>query len=191
MDAVDSGPAETICTAWSLDARCVEIAVFALALAAWRFPDENGDPLGVRMDMPAPAGGRRGLKVGRQARGLDGAGAGRRTPTPPTCGRNCACCHASFRPGAAARQPAGLAPHAVKNDLATSSFDTLRDLLGRALATERPVHAMGTVPASYRTTAGTWRSTAKGLARWPGCLMGATTLVVTNVPYLGSGISSW
>lgn len=26
-----------------LDARCVEIAVFALALAAWRFPDENGD----------------------------------------------------------------------------------------------------------------------------------------------------
>jgi hypothetical protein len=31
-----------------LDARCVEIAVFALALEAWRFPDENGEPLGVR-----------------------------------------------------------------------------------------------------------------------------------------------
>lgn len=31
-----------------LDARCVEIAAFALALAAWRFPDEQGRPLGYR-----------------------------------------------------------------------------------------------------------------------------------------------
>jgi hypothetical protein len=46
-----------------LDARCVEIAVFALALAAWRFPDENGDPLGVRVDMPAPQVACCGLKV--------------------------------------------------------------------------------------------------------------------------------
>ena len=34
--------------------RCVEIAVFALALAVWRFPDEGGQALGVRADMPAP-----------------------------------------------------------------------------------------------------------------------------------------
>jgi len=31
-----------------LDARCVEIAAFALALAAWRYPDESGKPLGHR-----------------------------------------------------------------------------------------------------------------------------------------------
>ncbi len=31
-----------------LDARCVEIAAFALALAAWRFPDEHGNPIGYR-----------------------------------------------------------------------------------------------------------------------------------------------
>ena len=31
-----------------LDARCVEIAAFALALAAWRYPDENGQPIGYR-----------------------------------------------------------------------------------------------------------------------------------------------
>jgi hypothetical protein len=31
----------------------------------------------------------------------------------------------------------------LKNDLATSSFDTLRDLLGRALATERPATLWG------------------------------------------------
>lgn len=29
-----------------LDARCVEIAAFALALAAWRYPDESGNPIG-------------------------------------------------------------------------------------------------------------------------------------------------
>ncbi len=31
-----------------LDARCVEIAAFALALAAWRYPDEKGNALGYR-----------------------------------------------------------------------------------------------------------------------------------------------
>lgn len=31
-----------------LDARCVEIAAFALALAAWRYPDESGKVLGYR-----------------------------------------------------------------------------------------------------------------------------------------------
>lgn len=32
-----------------LDARCVEIAAFALALAAWRYPDEKGDAIGHRL----------------------------------------------------------------------------------------------------------------------------------------------
>ena len=41
-----------------IDARCVEIAVFALALAAWRFPDENGGVVLVRPDFPVPDGGR-------------------------------------------------------------------------------------------------------------------------------------
>jgi hypothetical protein len=31
-----------------LDARCVEIAAFALALAAWRYPDEKGEAIGYR-----------------------------------------------------------------------------------------------------------------------------------------------
>lgn len=31
-----------------LDQRCVELAAFALALEAWRYPDENGRPLGYR-----------------------------------------------------------------------------------------------------------------------------------------------
>src|SRR5271157_3776762 len=31
-----------------IDPRCTQIAAFALALAAWKFPDENGEPLGYR-----------------------------------------------------------------------------------------------------------------------------------------------
>src|SRR5207302_6214990 len=31
-----------------LDPRCTQIAAFALALAAWRFPDADGQPLGYR-----------------------------------------------------------------------------------------------------------------------------------------------
>ncbi|WP_119395060.1 Eco57I restriction-modification methylase domain-containing protein [Salinibius halmophilus] len=31
-----------------LDQRCVELAAFAIALEAWRYPDENGNPLGYR-----------------------------------------------------------------------------------------------------------------------------------------------
>ena len=50
-----------------IDPRCVEIAVFALALAAWRYPDEDGNPLGVRADMPAPRIACCGLKVAGRA----------------------------------------------------------------------------------------------------------------------------
>ncbi len=31
-----------------LDPRCTQIAAFALALAAWKYPGENGEPLGYR-----------------------------------------------------------------------------------------------------------------------------------------------
>jgi hypothetical protein len=46
-DAIDKVLAENL-HGLELDARCVEIAAFALALAAWRYPDENGNPIGYR-----------------------------------------------------------------------------------------------------------------------------------------------
>ena len=46
-DAVDRVLADNL-YGLELDARCVEIAAFALALAAWRCQDENGKPLGYR-----------------------------------------------------------------------------------------------------------------------------------------------
>jgi hypothetical protein len=39
MDAVDAVLAHNL-HGLEIDPRCVEIAVFALALAAWRYPDE-------------------------------------------------------------------------------------------------------------------------------------------------------
>lgn len=49
-----------------LDPRCVEIAVFAVALEAWRYPDASGKPLGVR-EIPAPNIACCGLKVAAKA----------------------------------------------------------------------------------------------------------------------------
>jgi hypothetical protein len=46
-DAVDRVLADNL-YGLELDARCVEIAAFALALTAWRFPDERGNALGYR-----------------------------------------------------------------------------------------------------------------------------------------------
>ena len=46
-DAVDRVLAENL-HGLELDPRCVEIAAFALALAAWRYPGANGKPLGHR-----------------------------------------------------------------------------------------------------------------------------------------------
>ena len=46
-DAVDRVLADNL-HGLELDARCVEIAAFALALAAWRYPDEKNEPIGYR-----------------------------------------------------------------------------------------------------------------------------------------------
>jgi hypothetical protein len=183
MDAVDAVLADNL-HGLELDARCVEIAVFALALAAWRFPDENGDPLGVRADMPAPQVACCGLKVAAKPEDWmalvpDDA------PNAAYLRQELRLLHASF-----AQAPllgSLLDPtRSLKNDLATSSFDTLRDLLGRALGTERPATLWG---QSSELQDDSWdlALTAKGLLDAARLLDGRYHLVVTNVPYLARG----
>jgi hypothetical protein len=46
-DAIDRVLADNL-HGLEIDARCVEIAAFALALAAWRYPDEKGEAIGYR-----------------------------------------------------------------------------------------------------------------------------------------------
>jgi hypothetical protein len=88
-----------------IDPRCVEIAVFALALAAWRFPDESGHPLGVRSDMPAPHVACCGLKVSSRPQDWEAL-------VPDTAAnaqllrQELRLLHASFAQAPSARQPA-------------------------------------------------------------------------------------
>lgn len=183
MDAVDAVLADNL-HGLELDARCVEIAVFALALAAWRFPDENGDPLGVRADMPAPQVACCGLKVAAKPEDW--------MALVPDDAANAAylrqelrLLHASFAQApllGSLLDPA----RSLKNDLATSSFDTLRDLLGRALATERPATLWGQA-SELQDDSWDLALTAKGLLDAARLLDERYHLVVTNVPYLARG----
>jgi hypothetical protein len=180
MDAVDAVLADNL-HGLELDARCVEIAVFALALAAWRFPGENGDPLGVRADMPAPQVACCGLKVAAKPEDWmalvpDDA------PNAQLLRQELRLLHASFAQApllGSLLDPA----RSLKNDLATSNFDTLRDLLGRALAIERPATLWGQASELLDDS---WdlALTAKGLLDAARLLDGRYQLVVTNVPYL-------
>lgn len=183
MDAVDAVLTDNL-HGLELDARCVEIAVFALALAAWRFPDENGDPLGVRTNMPVPQVACCGLKVAAKPEDW--------MALVPDDAANAAylrqelrLLHASFAQApllGSLLDPA----RSLKNDLATSSFDTLRELLGRALATERPATLWGQA-SELQDDSWDLALTAKGLLDAARLLDGRYHLVVTNVPYLARG----
>ncbi|MBB6135734.1 hypothetical protein HD842_003901 [Massilia aurea] len=183
MDAVDAVLADNL-HGLELDARCVEIAVFALALAAWRFPDENGDPLGVRANMPAPKVACCGLKVAAKPEDWmalvpDG------TANAAYVRQELRLLHASFAQApllGSLLDPA----RSLKNDLATTSFDTLRVLLERALATERPGTLWGQA-SELQDDSWDLALTAKGLLDAARLLDGRYHLVVTNVPYLARG----
>ncbi len=183
MDAVDAVLAENL-HGLELDARCVEIAVFALALVAWRFPDENGNPLGVRADMPAPQVACCGLKVAAKPEDW--------MALVPDDAANAVYLRQELRllHDCFAQAPllgSLLDPaRTLKNDLATSSFDTLRDLLQRALATEHPTTLWGQA-SELQDDSWDLALTAKGLLDAARLLDGRYHLVVTNVPYLTRG----
>ena len=179
MDAVDAVLAENL-HGLELDARCVEIAVFALALAAWRFPDENGDPLGVRTDMPSPQVACCGLKVAAKPEDWmalvpDDA------PNAAYVRQELRLLHASFAQApllGSLLDPA----RSLKNDLAAPSFDILRDLMGQALATERPATLWGQ-DSELRDDSWNLALNARGLLDAARLLEGRYHLVLTNVPF--------
>jgi hypothetical protein len=180
MDTVDAVLADNL-HGLEIDARCVEIAVFALALAAWRFPDENGDALGVRADMPAPQIACCGLKVAAKPEDWM-ALVPDEAPNAQLLRQELRLLHASFAQApllGSLLDPA----RSLKNDLATSSFETLRELLGRALATERPATLWGQA-SELQDDSWDLAITANGLLDAARLLDGRYHLVVTNVPYL-------
>jgi len=181
LDAVDTVLADNL-HGLEIDPRCVEIAVFALALEAWRYPDEGGDPLGVRADMPAPQIACCGLDVAASAD--DWAALVPDTTDQITYLRQ----ELRLLHGAFAQAPllgSLLNPaRALRNDLASPSFDTLRDLLDQALASE----AQG-YDTPLAATDAQWdvALSAQGLLDAARLLENRYHLVVTNVPYLSRG----
>jgi hypothetical protein len=181
MDAVDFVLQDNL-HGLELDARCVEIAVFALALAAWRFLDENGEQLGVRAEMPSPRVACCGLKVAAKPEDWmalvpDDA------PNSAYLRQEMRLLHVSFAQApllGSLLDPA----RSLQSDLVTSNFETLRNLLERALATEGPVTLWG---QSSELNDDNWdlAFTARGLLDAAQILDKRYHLVVTNVPYLG------
>lgn len=160
-----------------IDPRCVEIAVFAVALEAWRYPDASGKPLGVR-EIPAPNIACCGLKVAAKAQDWEAL--------VPADASNAA----HLREGLArlhqlfAQAPllgSLLSPSKSKGDLFGADYRELGELLRAALAREG---------ASKRNEGEEhWDAalSALGLLDAARLLDGRYHLVMTNVPYLARG----
>ncbi len=163
-----------------IDPRCVEIAVFAMALAAWRYPDEDGNPLGVRADMPAPHIACCGLKVASRAQdwaALVPDDAANVEHLRQGLNR----LHETFAQApllGSLLDPA----KANKGDLFAADYSILGDLLEKALATEQQV-------TLFDEAEGRWdlALSAQGLLEAARLLDQRYHLVITNVPYLARG----
>jgi len=165
-----------------IDPRCVEIAVFAVALEAWRYPDASGKPLGVR-EIPAPNIACCGLKVAAKAQDWE-ALVPDEVLNAEYVRQELRQLHALFSDApllGSLLDPA----RSLKNDLATSSFETLTALLRKALATERPATLTNEVDDRWALAL-----SAQGLLEAARLLNGRYELVITNVPYLSRGKQS-
>ena len=179
MDAVDLVLQDNL-HGLEIDPRCVEIAVFALALTAWNFSDEDGNPLGVRADMPVPNIACCGLKVAGRAQDWEALVADDAI-NAEHLRQGLNRLHETFTQ--APLLGSLLDPSkANRGDLFAADYSIQRDLLKRALATE------------YQSTLfdemeGRWdlALSAQGLLEAARLLDQRYHLVITNVPYLARG----
>ena len=157
-----------------LDARCVEIAAFALALAAWRYPDENGVPLGYR---PLPRLNIACCGIAPRSKKADWL---KLANGEQHLEEGMAALYALFQK--APELGSLLDPHNFlpshtggEGDLLNAGWEEVAALLEQALANTNPtvdVEAHGA---------------AQGMALTTRILTGRYHLVVTNPPYLGAG----
>lgn len=180
-DAVDAVLRENL-HGLELDARCVEIAVFALALTAWRYPDESGNALGVRSEMPAPQVACCGLKVA--AKPEDWAAlVPEHVANSEHLREGLRRLHSDF--SQAPLLGSLLDPSKASGDLFAADFKLLTGLLEDALRAEHQ-------PALWDDVTEVWDNavTARGLLDAARILDARYNLVVTNVPYLARGRQS-
>ena len=168
-----------------LDPRCVEIAAFALALAAWTYPGAEGyrplPELNVACSGLAPnATKEQWIALAELA-----AAAGGMPPTSDLFDIEDTLLSAPLRNslgvlydlfGQAPERGSLIDPHALKADLFQSDFESVRALFAAALEQER----MTAEQAEHAVA-------AQGMARAAELLGGQYHLVMTNVPYLARG----
>ncbi|WP_219136383.1 Eco57I restriction-modification methylase domain-containing protein [Janthinobacterium sp. UMAB-60] len=179
MDAVDSVLQDNL-HGLEIDPRCVEIAVFALALTAWNFHDEDGNALGVRADMPLPNIACCGLKVAGRVQDWEALVTDDDIDAEHLR-QGLSRLHETFTQ--APLLGSLLDPSkANKGDLFAADYSILRDLLKQALATEHQ-------PALFDEIEGRWdlALSAQGLLEAARLLDQRYHFVITNVPYLTRG----
>lgn len=155
-----------------LDARCVEIAAFALAMTAWRFPDTDGRTLGYR---PLPSFNLAccGLSVSQSEKEwLSLAG------DDEVIRGGMKALYSAFKDAPLLGSLIAPERAAQADTLFGTDFATLQPLLEQALAKEESDEATEAAIA------------AKGLAVAARLLTSRYHLVVTNVPYLTRGKQS-
>jgi hypothetical protein len=161
-----------------IDPRCVEIAVFAVALEAWRYPDASGGQLGVR-EIPAPNIACCGLKVTAKAQDWE-ALVPENAPNAANLREGLSRLHQTF--AEASLLGSLLNPAEVnKGDLFSADYSNLLDLLKQALATEHLQSANDELESSQWELA----VSAQGLLQAAQILSNKYHLLATNPPYLG------
>ncbi len=190
-EAVDAVIADNL-HGLEIDPRCVEIAAFALALAAWTYPDlpspasgrgagGEGKPLGYRV-LPALNIACCGLKVSAKAEDW-AALVPDDAPHAVLLRQDLKLLHASMRE--APLLGSLLDPwRSLRNDLATSDYAGLHAMLSTALTQERA--------GLLNDSQDLWDAavSAQGLLDAARILAQRYHLVITNVPYLARGRQS-
>jgi len=178
-EAVDAVLAQNL-YGLEIDPRCVEIAVFALALAAWSYPDEDGNPLGVREGMPAPNIACCGLPVSARPEEWE-ALVPASHPDAVWLRQEMRLLHQAFSQApllGSLLNPARF----LEPGLATPSLGFLVSLVEQGLSRERDLARERIEDGDNEVLEVAWG--AQGLLEAARILSSTYHLVVTNVPYL-------
>ena len=183
-DAVDAVLRENL-HGLELDPRCVELAAFALALAAWTYPGAEGYRPLPEMNLACSGIGPNASKEEWAALSEPAAAAGGLPPGRDLFGIDDNLLSAPLRAslealhdlfGQAPVLGSLIDPSALKADLFQSDYESVRELFAAVLEQERTSDEQ-----TERAVA------ARGMARAAELLAGRYHWVITNVPYLARG----
>ena len=183
-DAVDAVLRENL-HGLELDPRCVEVAAFSLALAAWTYPGTEGYRLLPEMNLACSGLAPNATREQWSALSEHAAAAGGLAPGRDLFGVDDTLLSAPLRNSMDtlyelfAQAPvlgSLIDPHALEADLFQRDFESIRELFAVVLELERTSDDQ-----VERAVA------ARGMARAAQLLANRYTLVITNVPYLARG----